>query len=507
MMKQAGGPANLRHGALGPGSVLLQAIATAGPAAGLATSLVFVATYAGGSAPLAVLLGSIGILFVALSMAQLARHVPSAGGMYSYAAAGLGSGAGFLTAWAVMLAEWVNVPVIVLGAAYITQADLTTHLHTPTWLWAPVGIALTAVATFLTYRGIRLSARIVSILGVAELVVIVALIFTLIISAGGRNTLSVFGTHVGNAHGFGSDFAAMIYCVLAFVGFDAAAPLAEEAQNPRRAVSRALVGSVLLTGIVFVLATYAAVVYWGPHAIATGTHSFVAFNGGDPFDGVAQKVWGGAWVIMLLAVLNSLYAGSVGGMNASTRYQFALGRIRILPTSFGIVHPKHLTPWVAVGVQGTITVVLVVGLSLGLGSASAAFGFLASGVVLLFLLIYGIASISCIGFYWRYHRHGFNVVAHGIIPVLAVAFLAPVFVASLGINFAGLGIAPLAGASKWAPWFAGAWMLAGVILLPILRRRWAPRFAQLDRVFLSPKEAVAESALTPPSSASVAMVE
>jgi amino acid transporter len=472
----------LQERALGPTSVLFQAIATAGPAAGVATSLVFVASYAGGSSPLAVLLGTAGILLIAYSISQLAQKVPSAGGLYSYTAAGLGRNAGFLVSWAILLAEFINVPVVFLGFLYVTQSDLTAHLGAPGWIWVPLAFVGLAVVTMLTYRGIKLSARVVMLLGAAELLILVSLAITLIVVAGHHNTFSVFANDTGNAHGFGSDFAAIIYCVLAFVGFDAAAPLAEEARDPRRSVPRALVGSVLATGIFFTLCMYAGVVYWGPHRIG----SFVTFNGGDPFDGMAAKVWGAAWVVVLLAILNSLYVGTIGATNAASRYQFAMGRIRILPFQFASLHRTHRTPWCAILAQAFVTLALSLILGYTLGSPAAAFGFLATVVVLLFLLIYGLTSLSCLALHLRDHRHEFRIIAHGIVPVLGAAFMVPVLVGSLGINFAGLGIAPLTGASRWAPEIAGGWMLIGIVVLIAVQDRWRDKLAQLDRVFLHP---------------------
>lgn len=470
----------LQRRALGPTQVLFQSIASAGPAAGVATSLVFVMLYAGGSSPLAVFLGTIGILFVAISLGQMAKYIPSAGGMYSYTAQGLGKNFGFLAAWTVTLAEFVNVPVVFLGFLYITQANLVTHLKAPTWIWVPIAFVGIGIVTGLCIRGIKISTEVLTVLGVVEITVLVALAISLIVLAGHHNTLSVFAVHTGNKKGFGADFAGIIYCILAFIGFDAAAPLAEEALNPKRTIPRALVGSVVVTGIFFVLLTYAGVVYWGPTKIA----SFVSFNGGDPFDGVAKLAWGGAWIIVLLAILNSLYIGTIGATNAATRYQYSLGRIGILHPRLATVHHKFKTPWITILLQGGITLGLALILSPILGSPQDAFGFLATGVVLLYLVIYGLASISCLPYYWRHHRSEFNILLHGVIPVLAVLFMIPVFIASLGINFAGLGIFPITGPDKWAPILAGIWMLIGIILLPTLKGRWNAKFSQLGHVFV-----------------------
>ncbi len=74
----------------------------------------------------------------------------------------------------------------------------------------------------------------------------------------------MFTTGAGHGVGIGAVFAGMIFGILAFVGFDAAAPIAEEAREPRKTIPRALVWSVVITGVFFTFCFYAATVYWGP---------------------------------------------------------------------------------------------------------------------------------------------------------------------------------------------------------------------------------------------------
>jgi len=76
-------------------SVLLSVTYMA-PGAAVTFSILFAVPYAGGSTPLAVLLGLAVLMLVAISIGQLAKHLPSAGGLYTYNARGLGAVTGFL---------------------------------------------------------------------------------------------------------------------------------------------------------------------------------------------------------------------------------------------------------------------------------------------------------------------------------------------------------------------------------------------------------------------------
>src|SRR5207244_3902193 len=200
-----------------------------------------------------------------------------------------------------------------------------------------------AIVLVLVYRGIRISTEAGVALGAFEIVVFLALAVTLIIAAGSNNTLSVFSPGTGNSSGLGSVFAGMVYTVLAFIGFEAAAPLGEEAKNPRRTIPQAVVWSCVLIGLFYLVCYYAATVYFGPSQMADPKNGFFGFNGGDPSAGLATKVWGPFSILVLLAIINSAIANSNAGANAATRLGFALGRAGILPRRLAAVHPRFKT--------------------------------------------------------------------------------------------------------------------------------------------------------------------
>lgn len=488
----------LERKALGFVPVLFQSIVFAGPAIGVATSLVFLASYAGGATPLATILTTLAILLIAISIGELGSKLPSAGGLYTYVAAGLGEGWGFMLAWLLIAAYLIiDAGLIVLLLGLIAQDNLTSQLGAPSWLWAPIVVFCICVAAFLVISGIKPSARIQVVMGIFEITVFVVLSVWLVIKAGSHNTLSVFSPTNGNVNGWGSIFAATIYGVLAYAGFESSASLAEEAREPRRAVRRAVVGSVVVIGIFFTFATYAGVVYWGPHHISLGKNTFIAFNGGDPWDGIARVVWGGAWVLILIAIINSTWASLLGEFNAASRVAFALGRIQLLPKEAASIHSRFRTPWIAaIGLAViAIAVSLIFGFAMSGPKPLGAVLFLGALVTLLFIPMYMMVALSCLFYFWRHHRSEFNVIKHGLVPLVGTAVFVPVLIASLGINFAGLGIAPLAGDARFTPWIVLAWIVLGVIVYTRLRHRKREALGQLDRVFIHDDEL--EESVTP----------
>ena len=185
----------LERGAIGLTEVLFQSITHMAPAVATALSLGAATLFAGGNTPLAVVLALIAALFTAYSIGELARHLPSAGGMYTYVARGLGSFFGWLMAWAFLLAEPV-VPAA-LFASFGLFGGVADHdadrLLATTTCGSRSRSCAGCVVWWLVYRGISISTRVGVALGPdRDRHLPAACPLLLIINAGSRNTLSVF---------------------------------------------------------------------------------------------------------------------------------------------------------------------------------------------------------------------------------------------------------------------------------------------------------------------------
>ena len=89
----------LRSGALGAGDIFMQAITHTAPATAILFTIPFIASKAGIAAPLSYLLAFLLILVLGVTLTQLAKHLPSAGGYYTYISRTISPRAGFLTSW------------------------------------------------------------------------------------------------------------------------------------------------------------------------------------------------------------------------------------------------------------------------------------------------------------------------------------------------------------------------------------------------------------------------
>lgn len=490
-MERPSAAPSLAREAIGLREVLFQSITHMAPAAAVAFSIPVGANFAGGALPLAVLLALVGCLFVALSIGQLAKHLPSAGSFYTYASRGLHPSIGFLVAWGYAFVEPFVAPLLYLILGVTVAGTLSAEFGWSAdlwWIWALAGAVIVFV---LGYLGIQVSARTGTLLGVFEVAVFAVLGVWLIVEAGGANDLAVFGTgsaDVPGFTGFSGVFAASVFTILAFIGFEAAAPLAEEARDPRRTIRQAVVGSAVLIGLFYVLTTYGAAVFFGADRMA----EFQAAGEGNPWDFMARQVWGAGWVLVFLAIVNSAIANSNAGANAATRTWFAMGRIRLLPAMLAQVHPRYRSPHVAVTVQFVIGLVLPLWLGFQFDPITA-FSFLATVLVIVVVLIYIVVNLSCIAYYWRFQRDEANIVMHGIIPALGILAFIPAFLAGAGIEAFDF-ISPLPHPLNLSGIVAGAWMALGVAYLLYLYARDPQRVRDTGRIFV-------EEELTPEAAA------
>ncbi len=456
------------------------------PAVATALSIGFATTLAGGITPLAVVFALIAALFTAYSVGQLARHLPSAGGMYTYVSRGLGSFFGWLMAWAFTLAEPIIPAALyasfgLFGAAFITE--LTGFEND--MLWLPLAVLCGLVVWFLIYRGISLSTRTGVVLGVIEIGIFLVVAVLLVANAETPVNTAVFIPANGD---FLPAFQGMVFCLLAFVGFEAAAPLGEETREPKRTIPRAVILSALLIGLFYIFCYYAATVYFGPDRMQA---DFLGFADANPWGGMAEEVLPGIGALLVtFAIINSSLANANAGAIASTRSIFSLGRGRLLPGWFAAVHPVHRTPVNAVHFQGAFGIVLAVLLGLlfqgeATGGPLTTYVFIGYALGLLFAGMYIAVNVAAIGFYLGERRDEFNVLKHLVVPILGVVLMIPAFLSVLGgltIPILDIPIPALTAPYSYVPPLVAVWMVVGIVLYFWLRSRNADAIARIGEI-------------------------
>ncbi|MEI7561185.1 MAG: APC family permease [Actinomycetes bacterium] len=464
--------AQLERNAVGLREVVFQSICSMAPAAAIAASIPFGSPLAGGALPLAVIFAFIGIFFTASSIGQLAAHIPSAGSVATYSAVGLQPWVGFLVGWVYAAVEILIVPLVMLQLGYTVagewNAESSSFSTGNWWIFTTLG---TLLVGFLVYRGVRTSAKTGVILGAIEIAVFVVLGLYLIIKAGGNNDLAVFSPTYANAEGFNGwsgVIAGSVFCLLAFSGFEAAAPLAEETENPKKNIPKAVMIATLVIGALYAMTTYAAVVTFGPEKFT----EFAGYNNGVPWDGLAKGVGTIFWLLVLFAIVNSTIANANAGANVFTRTAFAFGRAGAFPKKMAELDAKYKSPRNAVVVQ------LIVGLALALGlgakyTPQTAFGIIATGLVVAVVPVYMIANLACIGYFSKHRKADRHPALHILMPIIGFLFLIPGFCNAAGITgVPGLKfIVALSSPLTIGAYAMGVWVILGVVALAYLNSK------------------------------------
>ena len=474
----------LRRNAIGLREALFQSITDMAPGAAIAASIPAGVAFAGGSLPLAVVFALIACLFCAWSIGQLARELPSAGSLATYAARGLHPAVGFLVAWGYVLVGWLIPPLVLLQLGFTVDGTLHTEFHGYTanlwWVWSILGALIILAAG---YYGIRTSTRLGTILGVFEIAVFLVLGIFLVVHAGSHNTASVFTTQYTTPgfHGISGVIAGSVFTILAFGGFEGAAPLAEETRNPRRTIPQAVLLSTLLIGALYVFTTYAVDVAFGPAAF----HNFTVGTTSASWVGIARSLYGIFWFFVFLAIVNSTIANANAGVNVSSRTAYAMGRIRAFPGFLAHVNARHRSPVNSILAAFVLTVAITLGLGLPY-TPSTAFSMVGTGIVIPLVAIYILMNAACIGYFAR-KRTGFNVLSHLIIPVLGIAAFVPAWLSAAGLPVFSFITALPPPISYMGPGVAG-WMVVGVIYLIYLYRRDPQRVVEVGLVHTDPQE-------------------
>ncbi len=403
----------LRENAVGLPGMLMQGIATIGPSFAILASFVFIVSFAGLVTPWAYLFGGILLGLQALSAAQLAKVFPSAGGWYTWIARAFHPRAGFFAG--VLFSIWLP-PVATLTMAFLAKTVLEPSIKAeygvdvPWWIWVVAGVAL---VVFFAYQGISISEKALIITGLIEIVIMVALAFTGLASPG-PGGFSFGPLNPGNFGLAGNLFLGVVFSIFAFSGWESTGPLAEESKNPKRNVPIGLVGSVVLLTIYFVFVTWGYLVGIGVSKVGA-----IPTASAFPVATLAQRVWGGAWVLLLFALLNSAIALSIACFNGGTRTWYAMGRSGVLPKMVGKVNPTRKTPVNAISLQvGVQALAFVCVLIWG---AEDVFFSWANAITIGLVLMYVLCNIGVVKYYLTEGRGQFNPLLHIVVPVIASA--------------------------------------------------------------------------------------
>jgi amino acid transporter len=388
----------------------------------------------------------------------MARRIVNAGAFYSFISRGIGRPVGVAGALVAVLAY--NGLQVGLYGAFGPQAagyfNDKFGWDLKWWVYALIAWAVTAVLGVLA---VDINGKVLSVLLIAEVVVIVILtVAGLSDPAGGAagGTLKpddLFGAGAG---------AALVTGVLGFTGFEQSAVYSEESKNPRRTVPLATYLSLGVIAVVYAAASWSLAVKYGEDNVVGAARE----QGPGMLFGIGSGSLGEAAQVLYLT---SLFAAMISFHNAVARYMFALGRERVLPGAMGRTSPRTGSPLVASVVQSVVGVaVIVVYAVAGWDPLVRLFFWIGTTGGFGVLLLLAVTSAAVIGFFAR-ERYGEPVWRRLIAPALAFAALVAITWKAVDDYATLLGVAPGSTESWLLPSIYAIAAVIGVLYALVLR--------------------------------------
>ena len=462
----------LAHGSLHLWDAIAISVSVIAPGMAMLLNVSGVAAVAGGSTPLAFLLGGVACLALAFVVIGFTRRMATAGYAYTYASRSLGKEAGFMAGWLYFFGFICFVPMTMSAVGYLA-ADLLGVSQKLWILFFFIGMILFLVLSVIR---IKVTTRVQLVVGIVTVAIIVLIDLVTTAKGGihGQN-LGAFTFSHTNSGGFNGVFYGIILGVTSYIGFETAADFGEETSNPRRNIPIAVIVATLFAVVLYLWTTYSV-------DIGFGVNNGAKF-GSDP---VALKTTAttfiGSWAGTLAEIggLCAAFIVCVACATAAARTLFAMGREHVLPAAFGRTHPRFKTP-----VNAIIAVaVLATGMALLMGYplSDSAFGqpfsnyyFWATVGTLVVIVVYIMICIGGIVFFYRTREsRRWHPLVHVVIPAIGAIVFAAALYGSIHPTPPGI--------LKWTPYVAIVWLLAGIGALLWLRATRPDQVAQIGSI-------------------------
>jgi len=297
---------------------------------------------AGPAVILSFILAAVACTFSALSYAELASSIPVSGSAYTYTYATLGEIVAWIIGWDLILEYGVSVAAIAVGwggnfnafldAAFGWQLPKAIAMSPEDGgVFNLPAVAIVLIITFLLVRGVRESARTNLVMVVIKLLV---LTFFIIVAAFNFSTKNF---HPFLPHGTGSVTTAAAIIFFAYIGFDAVSTGSEEARRPERDLPMAIIGSLAICTVFYVLSAAGAMGVASPDQIKDSDAPLAtALKEG------AGVPWA-AWILALGAVI-AITSVILVVLYGQTRIFFAMCRDGLMPERLAAVNARYGTP-------------------------------------------------------------------------------------------------------------------------------------------------------------------
>ncbi len=290
---------------------------------------------AGNAVWMSFLFSAIVALFTGLSYAELSSMFKGDAAEFDYLRAGLNKHIGFWLAMSMIFGAIISAAAVALGfAGYFIQL-----VPMPLIAAAVLLLLVTGIINLVGIKEVSLFNTVAVIAEVAGLFIIILL------------GLGHYGSvdYLELANGFEGIFKSAALIFFAFLGFESIVKLRAETKNPEKTVPKAVIYSIIITSVIYVLVALAAVSVVGWETLSASD---------APLATVAQAVFGNSAFLLLTIIALFSTANTVLIINvASSRQIYGIAKENSLPKILSYVNPKTNTPVIAI--LATLVIALI----------------------------------------------------------------------------------------------------------------------------------------------------
>lgn len=357
----------------------------------------FGAGFLGPASILAWIIAGLMAITIALCFAECSSIIPRVGGPYAYAKEAFGDFVGFLVGWALIIAEWSAIAVFPLAfVAYFAYF----YPNMPQYLQILIKVLFVLFLTTINYIGVKEAGKANDILTILKITPI--LLFTIIGIAYFILKPALLVSHFTPflPLGLGGLGSALILIFWAYVGFELVTVPSDEIIDAKRTIPLAIGLGMGIITLFYVITNFVVVgiVPWSDLSNATAPLALAGY--------VLLGAVGA--LILSLGALFSISGSDEAGVLTAARIPYAMAGDGLLPHIFARIHPKYETPYVALIVQNTVTLI------------AAIFGTISQLIILSVFTILFCYLITCISVFPLQKKIGGGIKLPWIVPVLGV---------------------------------------------------------------------------------------
>jgi amino acid transporter len=326
-------------------AALALSLATVGPTLAMAGNGQGLIGIVDKSVPLVFLIGLVGVSLVGYGFVRLTRHLNHAGSAYALVGGTIGPCAGFFSGFAMLGAyAGFSIGTLALTGAFVNAflAQLHSDSADPFQIHWPIIITVGAAISFLLAgREVSLIAKVLMVIegvGIIAMVILVSVIF----AKGGASTTGVdFSVFSFDGIGVGQVMSGVVAAFLSWAGFEACASLGEETDNPRRNIPRALGGTLILTGVLFVAVMFSQTIGFGTDEAGLARMQTSRNTLGDLGH---DYIGTGFSLIIIFTAICGAFGCHVATAATAGRMIYAFARDGFGPSALSALHPRTNGP-------------------------------------------------------------------------------------------------------------------------------------------------------------------